>query len=149
MDGFAVSHLLREKWGIQVEWESPQAILAMMSIFHEQADWERLFQALQQVAGLIGYRPTPVKPLPAMPLPEVKMNPRQAFFAPKTVLPFKECINRLAGEMVVPYPPGIPCLLPGELITSEVYDYLLAVIRGGVRLQGASSPKLDQMTIIA
>lgn len=148
IDGFTISRLLREEWHIQVEWESRHAILAMMSVFHHQKDWERLFQALRQIAKQAGYRRFAAESPPAMPHPRVLMSPREAFFASKRGVPFKDSINHIAGEMVVPYPPGIPCLLPGEMITPEVYSYLQEMIRSGVRLQGPNSPNLDQISII-
>lgn len=148
IDGFIMSRLLREEWHIEVEWESRHAILAMMSIFHDRQDWERLYQALLQIAKRAGYRPLAAEPPPAMPHPRVQMSPREAFFASKRRVPFKDSIHHIAGEMVVPYPPGIPCLLPGEMITPEVYSCLQELIRSGVRLQGPESPNLDQISII-
>lgn len=148
IDGYSVSRLLREKFHIQVEWESSQAVLAMMSIFHDQEDWGRLFKALRQIAKQVGYRPVSLNNNLSMPLPQVHMSPRDAFFASKRAVPLKDSLNHIAGEMVVPYPPGIPCLLPGERITPEIYGYLRQMIKDRVRLQGPTSPSLDKINII-
>ncbi|HBK54618.1 MAG TPA: decarboxylase, partial [Syntrophomonas wolfei] len=50
IDGLAVAKVLRQKYRIQVELAAPGIILAMMSIFHEGDDWERLYRALEELA---------------------------------------------------------------------------------------------------
>ncbi|MEK3870527.1 Orn/Lys/Arg family decarboxylase [Paenibacillus sp. FSL M7-0831] len=35
-------------------------------------------------------------------------------------IPLDACAGRVAAEMVIPYPPGIPILYPGERITESV-----------------------------
>ena len=57
----------------------------------------------------------------------LQLSPRQAFFAATETLPIKEAINRISAETVCPYPPGIPLLIPGEIITSAIVEHLLNV----------------------
>ena len=42
----------------------------------------------------------------------------------------------VAARMVVPYPPGVPVLVPGQLVTHEVVDYVRALARKGVEIHG-------------
>jgi arginine/lysine/ornithine decarboxylase len=46
--------------------------------------------------------------------------------------------------LVVPYPPGIPALAPGEVIDPEVVDHLLACRRALVHICGPGDPTLDR-----
>jgi arginine/lysine/ornithine decarboxylase len=80
-----------------------------------------------------------------LPLPQVQISPREAYFASKTAVSLKDSIGKISGEMVVPYPPGIPCLLPGEQISAEVYMYLDELLRTGYHIQGldANSSKIS------
>ncbi|MCR2823352.1 aminotransferase class I/II-fold pyridoxal phosphate-dependent enzyme [Lederbergia panacisoli] len=45
-------------------------------------------------------------------------------------------VGRIAAKMIIPYPPGIPLLLPGEKVTEEHLQHLQALIQGGARFQG-------------
>jgi arginine decarboxylase len=50
----------------------------------------------------------------------------------------QEAVGRHSAAMVIPYPPGIPLLYPGELITTETAAYLLKLTASGIRFQGTS-----------
>ena len=39
-------------------------------------------------------------------------------------MPLEKTVGRIAGEMLMCYPPGIPILTPGERITQEILDYI-------------------------
>lgn len=65
-------------------------------------------------------------------IPEQIMTPAQAsenvFKGNIEHVPVKDCMNRVAGVIVVPYPPGIPVLMGGEKIDDKVkpiMDFLL------------------------
>jgi arginine decarboxylase len=52
----------------------------------------------------------------------------------------KERVNRgLAGricaDQIVPYPPGIPVLVPGQVVTSQVAEYLGDLLRSTKRME--------------
>jgi len=55
------------------------------------------------------------------------MSPRAAFFAPHERVSADAAVGRVSAELVAPYPPGVPVLAPGELITAELLDGLRLV----------------------
>ena len=64
-------------------------------------------------------------------LPEPAMTPAQAYDAlvrgEVEAVPIDELEGRVAAVMLVPYPPGIPLIMPGERFTGEtrsILDYL-------------------------
>lgn len=57
--------------------------------------------------------------------------PRDAFFGPVEDVPEQDAVGRVAAEMITPYPPGIPTVLPGELLTEPVLRYLRSGIEAG------------------
>jgi arginine decarboxylase len=61
---------------------------------------------------------------PVLPIPQVAVSPRSAFFTKKEVLPLKEALGRIAGETLVRCPPGIPVVLAGEVIQPQHLPYL-------------------------
>jgi arginine decarboxylase len=145
-DGIVLAKRLSDEWNIEVEWKSRDIILAMMSIFHDKEDWQRLYEALYHISRAVGCKgPRKQTVVPPLPLPQVQISPREAYFASKTAVSLKDSIGKISGEMVVPYPPGIPCLLPGEQISAEVYMYLDELLRTGYHIQGldANSSKIS------
>ncbi len=55
--------------------------------------------------------------------------------------------GRKAAEMVIPYPPGIPLLYPGEPIAAGVVQRLIALRNAGARFQGATDPSLCRLQV--
>ena len=56
--------------------------------------------------------------------------------------------GRTAAEMVIPYPPGIPILYPGEVITVEVVQYLSKLVTLGARFQGVTTADLSTIQVL-
>ncbi|WJX51590.1 hypothetical protein P8452_37771 [Trifolium repens] len=77
----------------------------------------------------------------------MRLTPRDAFFASKRKVTVKESIGKVSGELICPYPPGIPVLIPGEVITERAVDYLLNVRSKGADITGASDPLLSSIVV--
>lgn len=75
------------------------------------------------------------------------LTPRDAFFASKRKVTIKESIGKVSGELICPYPPGIPVLIPGEVITERAVNYLLHVRSKGADISGASDPLLSSIVV--
>ncbi len=58
------------------------------------------------------------------PLSEQIVSPRKAYFAENEQISIDECVGRICGRVVAPYPPGIPVLIPGQLITEDIKEYI-------------------------
>ncbi len=55
---------------------------------------------------------------------ELAISPRDAFYAEMEIVHLKDAAGRISGESVMAYPPGIPVVTPGEMISNEVIEYL-------------------------
>jgi arginine decarboxylase len=149
LSGYQLDLLLGQKYNIQVEMAADNYILAMFSLLHQRDDWQRFYLALQEIACLhkaAGEKRTELVVPP--PVGMIELSPRQAFFAAKRRVALADCRGQVAGEMVAAYPPGIPCLLPGERITEQVWDYLHYLQRTGARIQGPIEADLEHLIII-
>jgi arginine/lysine/ornithine decarboxylase len=71
---------------------------------------------------------------------EQAMLPRDAFFAAAEHVPALEAVGRVAAETISPYPPGVPVVAPGEVITREVVDYLTSGVAAGMLIPDAADP---------
>ncbi|MCI1695358.1 aminotransferase class I/II-fold pyridoxal phosphate-dependent enzyme [Aneurinibacillus aneurinilyticus] len=78
---------------------------------------------------------------PAIPL-------REAFYKKSEEVTLQEAIGRCSAEMIIPYPPGIPLLTPGEIITSAHIEAIRRIKRAGGYFQGASDEKLEKMFVL-
>ena len=57
-------------------------------------------------------------------------------------------VGRISSESIAGYPPGVPALLPGERITSEVVEYLGELTAAGARLHGAADPTFATVRVL-
>ncbi|XP_065045969.1 uncharacterized protein LOC135583774 isoform X2 [Musa acuminata AAA Group] len=77
----------------------------------------------------------------------MQLSPRDAFFAKKRRVNIRESVGEICGELICPYPPGIPVLIPGEVITEEALSYLLRVLRMGAAIRGAADQQLSSILV--
>ena len=80
--------------------------------------------------------------------PETVLLPREAFFAPHARVPAAEAVGRVSAELVAPYPPGVPVLAPGERVTRDALDALLAARAAGTRVAYAADPSLETLRVV-
>jgi arginine decarboxylase len=123
-------------------------IMAMFSPLHEKGDWERFYRALQEIASRYAGRRKELLRVEAPPDAKVILSPRQAFWAAKRQLPLEESQGLISGEMIAAYPPGIPCLLPGERVTETVLDYLYYLREIEAHIQGPEDVNLKYLRVI-
>ena len=80
--------------------------------------------------------------------PQTILPPREAFFARNETVPASAAIGRVSAELVAPYPPGVPVLAPGELITSAAVAALREVAADGGRIAYAADPTLATFQVV-
>lgn len=77
----------------------------------------------------------------------IQLTPREAFFAKKRKVGIKDSVGKVCGELICAYPPGIPIMIPGEVISERGLDTLLQSKTDGAVISGASDPLLSSMVI--
>jgi lysine decarboxylase len=80
--------------------------------------------------------------------PQPVLAPREAYFAPNETVGADAAIGRISAELVAPYPPGVPVLAPGELITAEALAALREVAADGGRIAYAADPTLATFQVV-
>ena len=76
------------------------------------------------------------------------MSPREAFFAPSRVVPLTEAVGAVAAELVIPYPPGIPVLAPGDVVSAEKVEYLRHGAALGMYVSGPADRSLATIRVV-
>jgi len=146
--GIEVYDLLRDEYDIQIEFGDIGNILAYLSIGDRIQDIERLVGALADIKRLYS-KPPAERFLAEYISPEVAATPQAAFYAEKESLPLREAEGRICSEFVMCYPPGIPILAPGEVVTKEIVDYILYAQAKGCSMQGPEDPEIKRLNVLA
>ncbi len=145
--GIEVYDLLRDEYDIQIELGDISNILAYFSIGDKIQDIERLVGALSDI--MHRYRRDPSQLLTEEYInPIVLESPQAAFYAQKEYLPLNKTEGRTCGEFVMSYPPGIPILAPGEMITQEIIEYIMYAKEKGCSLQGTEDPNVENLNVL-
>jgi arginine decarboxylase len=146
--GFAADEILSEQYGVICELPSLRHLTFIFSIGTMIVDCDRLLDAITQLAQTS----FPKHSLPVstdFPLPETVISPREAFFAVTETVAIAQAIGRVSAELICPYPPGIPVLLPGERITEAAIEHLQQVLRSGGFVSGCADSGLQTVQVVA
>ena len=152
LSGYELERALRVDHAVAIEAADPHNIVANVTFGDSEASIERLVLALAAVAARTAAsgKKAATMPPPKLPLAgRQALSPREAFFGACEVLPLANCAGRVSAEMVVPYPPGIPVLGPGEEITPETVAYLREAALSGVLIHGPRDPSLRTLQVAA
>jgi lysine decarboxylase len=147
--GYELGELLHAR-DINLELVGENVMVAVFGMGERAAvQSERLLEALAEVLAAIETEPPPEHPAFAEPPPwgPMVMSPREAFLGPQEVVPIGEAAGRVAVESLAAYPPGIPNVLPGERLTAETLDYVLATLEHGGMLRGAADRGLETIRV--
>ncbi|MGE5675380.1 MAG: aminotransferase class I/II-fold pyridoxal phosphate-dependent enzyme [Mycobacterium leprae] len=143
LTGFQAYDLLWER-GVALEASGLGWVLALLTHGDEEESVAALVKAVNELPEGTGLPPRP----PAPPEATALLTPREAFLAAKELVPLADATGRIAAEMVCPYPPGIPVVVPGEQLSPDVIEYLQAARHMGNHLQGPSDPELRYIQVV-
>ena len=128
-NGPAMASLLREKYHLEPEMACSPYVLLMTSLMDAQDGLERLLQALYEIDGRTAldavFRRTETVPSAAAGIPSVTVRiPAEAWREKGEMVLLSRAAGRVSGAFVTVYPPGIPLLVPGEKIDSEMIEQI-------------------------
>ncbi len=147
--GLTVDELREElfqRFNITVEKSTFNTITLLLTIGTTRSKCSRLYDALRRIAHERSaprrlYR-APVLP----PFTQLRCLPRDAYYSKGELVGLlddndqrnDDLIGRVCADQIVPYPPGIPVLVPGQLIDEAVIEFLVRTlrVRGSVELHG-------------
>jgi arginine/lysine/ornithine decarboxylase len=145
--GIEVYDILRDDYGIQIEFGDLGNFLAIISVGDRALEIERLVSSLSEIKRLFAKDPAGMFDHEYIS-PEVAQPPQTAFYSPQCSMPLREAENRICGEFVMAYPPGIPILAPGEKITGEILSYIAYAKEKGCFLTGTEDLKIERIKVL-
>jgi len=145
--GIEVYDLLRDEYDIQIEFGDIGNVLAYISVGDRKRDIERLISALAEIKRRFGKSGADMLTQEYIS-PVVAETPRKAFYAKKRSLPLEETSGLVCSEFVMCYPPGIPILAPGELITDEIIEYIKYAKEKGCQMTGTEDINIERLNVL-
>ncbi len=145
--GIEVYDILRDEYGIQIEFGDLGNILVYLSVGDKNKGIERLLSAMSEIRrihkreGLDMLESEYISPL-------VAASPQEAFYGEQESLPLGACSGRVSAEFVMSYPPGIPILAPGEMVTDELIAYIRYAIEKGCTVTGPESLDVSRLNVL-
>ncbi|QGG48673.1 arginine decarboxylase [Heliorestis convoluta] len=156
LTGYQLQKLLREKWAIEAELAGPNYLLFLLSPFDHPENDQALLEAFQSLhfftEGIIERESREVVSRlfhqGQQEGIEVLCTPREAFLASRRLVSFEEALHQISAQFICPYPPGIPLVAPGELITPALWEVVRELRRMGVHWQGAYDGQLHKIAVV-
>lgn len=149
--GVEVGELFREA-RVAVELVDAYNVLFLVTYADVTTDYD---EALARIAAVLNkmqaQKRAPLQLAAAAKVPQTQavLPLRDVFYRAKKAVPLAEAVGKICGEQVSFYPPGIPVLLPGELVTEEIIAYCRAQKELGLPVSGPADSSLQRIRVIA
>ncbi|BBB90333.1 arginine decarboxylase [Methylomusa anaerophila] len=154
LKGAEAERILRHQYKVQVELSDMYNILFLITLGDSKEDAVKMVAALRDMAVTShGTRDfsgiTDIYTHDTYPAsPEQVISPRDALFGNTVMVPFEDSEGKICAEIVTFYPPGIPVLCPGELITQEIIDYCHRLQAAGLHISGPEDYLLKTIKVV-
>jgi len=137
--------------GMPVELADRDTVVPIVTMLDDGATVSSLVDCLVDATGRLARAPRnpPIFAAGAKAIPEAALTPRQAFFARHETVDAGSAVGRISAELVAPYPPGVPVLVPGEIISEETLVLLRTAAEGGTRIAYAADPSMTTVQVVA
>lgn len=125
LTGNDLEDILRKEHNIQLEMADLYYGLAMVSVLSERKDLDRLYFALKDISQKYknNKREKEIKNIKYI-YPHQEIPIYEAFNMDSKIIELDKAEGKVSGDYIIPYPPGVPILAPGERITKEIIQYI-------------------------
>jgi len=137
--------------GVPVEMADQDTLVPIVTVADTEDSVARLIDTLTAAVARHAGQPRPLAASVqwGAEVAVAAMTPRDAFFADHVTVDAAAAAGRVCAEVVAPYPPGVPVLVPGEVVTAEMLRSLHALRDAGTRLAYAADPTLRTLHVVA
>jgi arginine decarboxylase len=149
LTGYDVENWLRTEYNIEVELSDMYNILCLITPGDIADNVDVLVTALRRLS-LEHYELKEANALIVKipDIPQLSLSPRDAFYGDTETIPFKESAGRIIAEFIYVYPPGIPILLPGEVISQNNINYIVEHVEVGLPVKGPEDRSIENIKVI-
>ncbi|GHT40680.1 lysine decarboxylase [Endomicrobiia bacterium] len=148
LSGYEIESILAKEYNVQLDYADLFNLVAIMGEGSIKSDVETFVKALENISKKYhGKQKNWILRIPSLAT-EMVMRPRDVFLSNNTKkVSLKKAIGHVAAQTLTPYPPGIPVVIPGERITSEICDYLMDMSSKDIRISGQETEKLKTVKV--
>jgi arginine/lysine/ornithine decarboxylase len=150
--GVEVEQMLWGRFGLGVEMSDLSHVICVLTIGDTADSAARLLEAFARLSREAGTVTDAGITSSAIEVPFDgalhAMSPREAYFSETRTAPLACAAGEICAELVHPYPPGIPVLLPGEVISPAKVAFLQRCLRIGVQITGPADPTLKTIRVV-
>jgi arginine decarboxylase len=149
LTGYDVEIWLRAEYNIEVELSDMYNILCLITTGDIKDNVEVLLTALRRLSQEHYELKEANALIVKIPdIPQLSLSPRDAFYGDTETIPFKESAGRIIAEFIYVYPPGIPILLPGEVISQKNINYIVEHVEVGLPVKGPEDRSIENVKVI-
>ncbi|NLK72848.1 MAG: aminotransferase class I/II-fold pyridoxal phosphate-dependent enzyme [Clostridiales bacterium] len=136
LTGSDVEKILREKYNIYMEMVSANLVMGLSGVGNSKEDFLRLADALIEIKEI--YRKNEMINFPPIMFEKNLQvyHPAELVTEHSKWVDLDESIGCVSGSAIIPYPPGVPLICPGEIISKKILNYLIALKKTDVRILG-------------
>ncbi len=132
LTGYQAASLLVNDFRIQPEYADLNQVTFLVAPWQDQTGLDDLYLAVTAISNRKTGKEIPLNSFTTSIPPQV-MSAREAFFASKTLTTLEGAVGRVASSIIAPYPPGVPLLIPGELIGRDQVESIKQTrLSGGI-----------------
>ncbi len=132
--GTQLAEMLRNDYKIETEMSAEDYIIAMTSVCDTDEGFERLISALKAIDKRIE-KAENSKNLNILSLPQKACEPFECTDKIGKVLDITDCNGKISLEDVFAYPPGIPLIVSGEIVTDDIINQVKTLADNNISAQ--------------
>lgn len=143
-----LSYLRKNK--IQGEMSDGRNVILIFSPFNDESEFKALYEVLKDCNSDELKAPESEKDTSCLynaVLPESRILPCKVSDAESRKVNISKAEGRICAEAVIPYPPGIPLVMPGEIINREIIEKIMYCIENKITLLGITDAELLNIII--
>lgn len=147
LSGFEMGSILRDEYHILIEYGDANNFMCVISLGDNLENIDKLVAALKDIKEKYSCEKLEIAKAEFI-IPEVSVSPREAFYARKMPVLFSESEGLVSGEFIMCYPPGIPIVAPGEIISQDAIDYIIYSKAKGSLITGTEDLTNEYINIL-
>lgn len=153
VSGYAVDDWLYAHHGISVGLSDARHLLLVISLGTTRSDIRKILRALRDLLKQLASNPVLLPACASTPSistlsVEMVSDGRVALNGPAETIRYEDAIGRVAAEMIAPAPPGVPRLVPGQLITAAHVEWLVANRDAGAFIMDPVDPSGAALRVV-
>ena len=152
IDGFEAADFLRNKAGIEVESESRDNVVCLVSIYNSPQEIRKLFHALASLSKKVKDKKVVINAVENDIAPEdldMRLTPEKAFNSSSEFLNADYALDRINKRIIYRMPDEVPIIFPGERIKNCHIMEIAKILSSGGTVKGLSENNMIEVVSLA